>query len=31
AQWKVDNREAIEAYNARIEQDGIWSDGLRAF
>ena len=27
--WKEENREAIEAFNRRIERDGIWSDGLR--
>lgn len=30
-QWLEDNREAIAAYNARIERDGVWSDGLRGF
>ncbi|MBX3493751.1 MAG: type II toxin-antitoxin system CcdA family antitoxin [Parvibaculum sp.] len=29
--WKEENREAIEAFNRRIERDGIWSDGLRRF
>jgi antitoxin CcdA len=29
--WKQDNREAIEAYNRRIERDGVFSDGLRTF
>lgn len=29
--WREDNRKAIEAYNARVERDGIWSDGLRGF
>lgn len=31
AQWLEENRDALEAYNRRIEQDGIWSDGLRGF
>ena len=31
AQWLEENREAIDAYNRRIERDGIWSDGLRGF
>ena len=30
-QWLAENREAIAAYNARIERDGVWSDGLRGF
>ena len=30
-QWLEENREAIAAYNARIERDGVWSDGLRGF
>ena len=30
-QWLENNREAIVAYNARIERDGVWSDGLRGF
>jgi antitoxin CcdA len=30
-QWLDENREAIAAYNAHIEEHGIWSDGLRAF
>ena len=29
--WSEENREAIEAFNRRIERDGIWSDGLRRF
>lgn len=29
--WLEENREAIAAYNARIERDGMWSDGLRGF
>jgi antitoxin CcdA len=30
-QWLAENREAIAAYNAHIERDGIFSDGLRSF
>lgn len=29
--WLEDNREAIAAYNARIERDGMLSDHVRAF
>ncbi|HEX7776305.1 MAG TPA: type II toxin-antitoxin system CcdA family antitoxin [Parvibaculum sp.] len=29
--WLEENREAIEAFNRRIERDGVWSDGLRRF
>lgn len=29
--WKEENREAIEAYNHRIEEKGVFSDGKRAF
>lgn len=29
--WLEENRAAIIAYNARIERDGVWSDGLRSF
>jgi antitoxin CcdA len=30
--WREQNREAIEAYNRIIEQDGcVFSDGVRAF
>lgn len=29
--WVEENRDAIEAFNRRIERDGIWSDGLRRF
>jgi antitoxin CcdA len=28
-QWKRDNREAIEAYNAFIREHGVWSDEFR--
>lgn len=30
-QWKEENRDAIEAYNRRIEAGGMFSDGLRRF
>lgn len=30
-QWLADNREAIAAYNTRIERDGMLSDHVRAF
>lgn len=29
--WVEENREAIEAFNRRVERDGVWSDGLRRF
>lgn len=29
--WLLENREAIDAYNAHIERDGVFSDGLREF
>lgn len=29
--WLVRNRAAIDAYNKRIERDGVFSDGLRSF
>jgi antitoxin CcdA len=30
--WQEENREAIEAYNKMIEQDGfVFSDGVRTF
>ena len=29
--WLVENRDAIAAYNERIERDGMFSDGLRSF
>jgi antitoxin CcdA len=29
--WQEENREAIEAYNRRIEAVGVFSDGLRHF
>ena len=30
-EWKEENRDAIAAYNRRIEADGVFSDGLRRF
>ncbi|HEY4583229.1 MAG TPA: type II toxin-antitoxin system CcdA family antitoxin [Lysobacter sp.] len=30
-QWLDGNREALDEYNARVERDGVFSDGLRAF
>jgi len=30
-EWREENREAIDAYNRRIETDGVFSDGLRKF
>lgn len=30
-EWQKENREAIAAYNHRIEADGVFSDGLRRF
>lgn len=29
--WREENRDAIEAYNHRIEEGGAFSDGLRGF
>ena len=29
--WREQNKEAIEAYNLRIETRGVFSDGLRQF
>lgn len=29
--WLAENRDAIAAYNERIERDGMFSDGLRSF
>ncbi|HQQ57996.1 MAG TPA: type II toxin-antitoxin system CcdA family antitoxin [Thermomonas sp.] len=31
AKWLEENREAIAAYNARIERDGLAGDHVRAF
>jgi antitoxin CcdA len=30
-QWLSENRAAMEAYNAHVEQHGVFSDGLRSF
>lgn len=30
-EWHVENQEAIEEYNRRIEAHGVFSDGLRQF
>lgn len=30
-EWLAANRKAIDAYNARIEHEGVWSDKLRSF
>jgi antitoxin CcdA len=30
-QWLVENQDAIDAYNQRIEANGVFSDGLRQF
>jgi len=30
-QWRKDNRVAIEAYNAFVEANGIWSDEFRTW
>ncbi|EGW23260.1 type II toxin-antitoxin system CcdA family antitoxin [Methylobacter tundripaludum] len=30
-EWREENREAIDAYNRRIETDSVFSDGLRKF
>jgi antitoxin CcdA len=30
-QWREENRDAIDAYNRRIEAGGAFSDGLRSF
>lgn len=29
--WSTQNRRAVEAYNKRVEQEGVWSDELRGF
>jgi antitoxin CcdA len=29
--WLEENRDAIEAYNLRVERQGVFSDGLRTF
>ena len=30
-QWRVENAKAIEAYNRFVEDNGVFSDGLRKF
>jgi antitoxin CcdA len=30
-EWLNKNRAALEAYNAHVERDGVFSDGLRLF
>lgn len=30
-QWKAENVKAIEAYNRFVEENGVFSDGLRKF
>ena len=30
-EWLAANRKAIDAYNERVERDGIWSDKVRGF
>jgi antitoxin CcdA len=29
--WLLENRDAIKAYNERVEARGVFSDGLRSF
>jgi antitoxin CcdA len=29
--WREENREAIDAYNRRIAEQGVFSNGLRGF
>ena len=31
AEWRAQNREAIEEANRELAEDGLWSDGLRLF
>ncbi len=31
AEWKEENRESIESYNKRIQEIGLFSDGMRTF
>ncbi len=31
AAWLEENRAAIEAYNRRVAEEGLWGDGIRAF
>lgn len=30
-QWLHENRQAIAAYNEHVEENGVFSDGLRSF
>lgn len=30
-QWKKENAQAIQAYNRYVEEQGVFSDGLRKF
>jgi post-segregation antitoxin (ccd killing protein) len=30
-QWQKDNMAAIESYNDRIDEQGVFSDALRSF
>ncbi len=30
-QWKAENAKAIQAYNNFVEENGVFSDGLRKF
>jgi antitoxin CcdA len=30
-EWLAANRKAIDAYNERVERDGVWSDKVRGF
>ena len=30
-EWLTKNSEAIEAYNTRVEEAGVFSDGIRSF
>ena len=31
ARWRAENREAMEAYNQQVEDEGVFSDGFRTF
>ena len=31
AKWLADNKAAIDAYNDHVDQQGVFSDGLRSF
>jgi antitoxin CcdA len=30
-QWKIQHHAAIQAYNAHVDEHGVFSDGLRSF